>query len=78
MTWLLSPNVILAAVVVAGAVAIYAQQQRAAYDKGAGAVITQSKEAGKQAHAKARKAHRAARQPGAAERLLKNSCRDCQ
>jgi hypothetical protein len=41
-------------------------------------VIERSKEAGKKAHAKARKAHDAARQPGAAERLLADSCRDCR
>jgi hypothetical protein len=41
-------------------------------------VIERSKEAGKKAHAKARKAHEAARAPGAAERLLADSCRDCR
>jgi hypothetical protein len=40
-------------------------------------IITQSKEAGKVAHAKARKAHAAARQPGAAERVLSKYCADC-
>jgi Flp pilus assembly protein TadB len=40
-------------------------------------IITQSKEAGKQANAKAAAAHRAARRPGAPERLLQHACRDC-
>jgi hypothetical protein len=40
-------------------------------------VIERSKEAGKKAHAKARKAHDAARQPGAAERVFSKYCADC-
>jgi hypothetical protein len=40
--------------------------------------ITQAKEAGKVANAKSREVRRAARQPGAADRLLAESCRDCR
>jgi hypothetical protein len=40
-------------------------------------VIERSKEAGKVAHAKSRKAHDAARQPGAAERVRSKYCADC-
>lgn len=42
------------------------------------AVINQSIEAGKKANEEADKAHDAAARPGAAGRLLKSSCRDCQ
>jgi hypothetical protein len=41
-------------------------------------IITQAKEAGKVANAKAREVRRAARQPGAAERLQRDACRDCR
>lgn len=40
-------------------------------------IITNSVEAGKKANAKATKAHDAAARPGAFDRLLKSSCRDC-
>jgi hypothetical protein len=40
-------------------------------------VIERSKEAGKVANAKAQKAHARAAEPGAAERVLKRFCRDC-
>ncbi len=45
--------------------------------KGAAKVVEASKQAGKVANAQAQKHHRAARTPGAAERLRKDSCRDC-
>jgi hypothetical protein len=41
-------------------------------------IITEAKEAGKVAHAKSRQAHRAARQPGAAERVFAKYCVDCR
>lgn len=45
--------------------------------KGAATVIEASKEQGKANAEKSRKAHEKARQPGAADRLLRDSCRDC-
>lgn len=44
---------------------------------GARTVIEASKKAGTKANANAQKHHAAARSPGAAERLRKDSCRDC-
>lgn len=41
------------------------------------AIVERAKDEGKKAHAKATKAHDAARAPGAADRLLKSVCRDC-
>lgn len=41
------------------------------------AVIERSEDAGRKAEAKADRAHRAARRPGAAERVMRNYCRDC-
>jgi hypothetical protein len=41
-------------------------------------VIERSVEAGKKANAQADKAHAAAGKPGAAERVRKQSCRDCK
>jgi hypothetical protein len=40
-------------------------------------IITQAKEAGKVANAKATKAHDAAKRPGAAERVRSKYCADC-
>lgn len=48
-----------------------------AYRKGGEAVIEASKVEGKKNEIKAAKAHERARAPGAAERLMKDSCRDC-
>lgn len=45
---------------------------------GGQAVIAASKEAGKVANEKATEAHDNAARPGAAERLLRNACRDCK
>jgi hypothetical protein len=45
--------------------------------EGAERVVATSKIEGKKNADKARKAHERARTPGAAERLLKDSCRDC-
>jgi hypothetical protein len=45
--------------------------------KGGQAVIAKSQKAGKAANAKAQKSHAAASRPGAAQRLLSTSCRDC-
>jgi hypothetical protein len=40
-------------------------------------IITEAKDAGKKANAKASKAHRAAEQPGAADRVRSKYCADC-
>jgi hypothetical protein len=40
--------------------------------------MIEAKEAGKVAHAKSRKAHRAAREPGAADRVFERYCADCR
>lgn len=48
-----------------------------AYKKGGEAVIEASKIEGKKNEKVAAKAHERARAPGAAERLRKDSCRDC-
>lgn len=45
--------------------------------RGAAKVVAASKEAGAKANETSRKVRDAARQPGAFERLLKDSCRDC-
>ena len=45
--------------------------------KGAAIVVAESKEKAKVANAKNEKVRDNARRPGAAERLLKNDCRDC-
>lgn len=49
-----------------------------AYRKGGEAVIERAKEQGKVNAEKSRKAHEKARQPGAADRLMRDSCRDCR
>lgn len=48
-----------------------------AYRKGGEAVIERSKTQGKINAQKSAKAHEKARTPGAADRLLRDSCRDC-
>lgn len=40
-------------------------------------IVATSEKAGREANAKASKAHARAAKPGAAQRLLKSSCRDC-
>jgi membrane protein DedA with SNARE-associated domain len=73
-------NLWLLGVIVLLCVGVFIANQ-SAYHKGVSAgktqIVTQSKEAGKVAHAKARKAHRAAKQPGAVDRVLAKYCRDC-
>ena len=66
--------------IMAGAlVGLVALKSYGLYEQRVGArkVIEQSKAQGKQANVNAQKHHRAARSPGAAERLLQDSCRDC-
>lgn len=57
-----------------GGVAYYNEMQKM---KGEARVIERSKTASKANAEKSRKAHEKARQPGAADRLLRDSCRDC-
>lgn len=62
---------------VAGAIAlifIFGQ-----YKEGVGRreLIAESREAGKEANAKSQEHHNRAHRPGAADRLRKDSCRDC-
>ena len=45
--------------------------------KGAATVVAESKEKAKDANAKSEKARADARKPGAADRLLRDACRDC-
>lgn len=45
--------------------------------EGAARVIATAKEQGKANAERSRKAHEKAREPGAADRLLRDSCRDC-
>lgn len=45
--------------------------------EGAANVVADAKERGKANAEKSRKAHQKAREPGAADRLLRDSCRDC-
>jgi len=65
---------VLAAFLAVGALKMYGYQKK---QEGKQEVRVEAKEAGKQAHAKSEQAHQAAGKPGAAERLLRNSCRDC-
>ena len=55
-------------------VAVYNESQRM---KGEARVVERSKEQGKANAKKADKAHERARAPGAADRLLRDACRDC-
>ena len=45
--------------------------------EGAASVVATAKEQGKANAERSRKAHEKARAPGAADRLLRDSCRDC-
>lgn len=45
--------------------------------EGAANVVAEAKEKGKANAEQSRKAHQKAREPGAADRLLRDSCRDC-
>lgn len=46
-------------------------------NQGKAEVVQESKAAGAEANAKNKEVRAAARKPGAADRLLKDSCRDC-
>jgi len=46
--------------------------------EGATEVVAAAKEASKENAEKSRKAHEKARAPGAADRLLRDACRDCR
>jgi hypothetical protein len=59
---------------IVGSIAVYNESKR---KEGEARVIERSKTQGKINARKAAKAHDLARAPGAAERLLKNDCRDC-
>ncbi len=52
-------------------------RDRSVEQRGASKVLAVSKQAGARANEINRKVRAAARQPGAFERLLKSSCRDC-
>lgn len=73
---LLSRIGIAAAIVIVsiGGIAAYNESQKR---KGEARVIERSKMQGKVNERKASQAHERARTPGAAERLLRDSCRDC-
>jgi hypothetical protein len=63
----------------AGAAAFIAIKSYAFYERGVGKeqLREESRKAGKIINAKNEKVRKAAKEPGAAERLLKESCRDC-
>lgn len=63
--------------IVAGLVAWSGIVATKAYRLGETRVVAKSEKANKSAAAKAGQAHAAAKAPGAADRLLKDACRDC-
>jgi hypothetical protein len=59
---------------IVGSIAVYNESQKM---KGEARVIERSQKQGKANERKAAKAHERARAPGAADRLRRDACRDC-